>query len=108
MTQTESCVAIEGLSNYPDEPLGTQWRSVFIGDLTNEFIVVGRWTWTRQVSGMPATTGDNFALTMPIAFDDQYEPVIQIVRLDVGAADPADPGPVHSLERISSSTAHPD
>ena len=108
VTQTGTCVAIEGLSNYPDDPLGTQWRSVFVGDLTSQFTVVGRWTWTRQFAGIPATTGDTFELTMPITFDDQDQPVIQIQRLDVGAADPADPGPMESLERISPSTEYPE
>ena len=45
---------------------------------------------------------------MLIDFDNQNQPVIQIVRLDVGAADPADPGPVLTMERISASTAYPD
>jgi hypothetical protein len=110
VTQTLSCVAIEGLSNYPNEPLGTSWRSVFTGDLTSEFTVVGRWTWTRQVFVARAATGETFALTMPIDFDDQNQPVIQIALQDVGYTNSSDPdlGPAETLERISLSTAYPD
>jgi hypothetical protein len=109
VTQTQSCVAIEGLSNFPDEPLGTQWRSVFVGDLTDEFTVVGRWTWTSFVPVAPAvTTGDTWALTMPIDFDDQNQPVIQIAPTDVGYPDPREPRVFHTLVRISPSIGYPD
>jgi hypothetical protein len=108
VTQTGSCVSIEGLSNFPDEPLGTQWRSVFVGDVTGEFTVVGRWTWISWVLSPVVTTGTTFAITMPIDFDDQNQPIIQIAPLDVSAADPAEPRRLESLERISTSTAYPD
>jgi hypothetical protein len=107
VTQTGNCLTIEGLSNFPDEPLGTQWRSVFVGDLTGEFTVVGRWTWTRGIASYTGT-GENWAITMPIDFDEQNQPVLQIAPLDVGFADPAEPRRLESLERISTSTAYPD
>ncbi len=108
MTQTESCVAIEGLSNFPDEPLGTEWRSVFTGDLTGELTIVGRWTWTLGPPVPSVTTGDTLAITLPINFDDQSQPVIQIAPKDVGFSDPAEPRTFHTLVRISSTTAYPD
>jgi hypothetical protein len=107
VTQRQSCVAIEGLSRFPDEPLGSEWRSVFVGDLTHEFTVVGRWQWARG-NGFEVNTGDAFVITMPIDFDDQDQPVIQIAPLDVSFADPAAPRQVITLERISSSIEHPD
>jgi len=107
VTQTESCVAIEGVSNFPDEPLGTQWRSVFVGDLTGEFTVVGRWTWTYSVLAQ-ITTGDTWAITMPIDFDDQDQPVIQIATTDVAFPDPREPRVFQTLVRISPSIAYPD
>ena len=100
-------MAIEGLSRVPGEPLGSDWRSVFVGDLTNEFTVVGRWQWARG-NGFEVNTGDAFAITMPIDFDDQSQPVIQIAPLDVSFADPAAPRQVITLERISSSIEFPD
>ena len=80
---------------------------MFVGDLTGEFAVVGRWTWTRG-NGFEVNTGDTFAITMPIDFDDQDQPVIQIAPLDVSFADPLGPRQVITLERISSSTEYPD
>ena len=59
-------------------------------------------------TGRTVTTGDTCAITMPIDFDDQNQPVIQIAPLDVGCADPSAPRRVMTLERISSSTAYPD
>jgi hypothetical protein len=107
VTQTGSCVGIEGLSNHPDEPLGSEWRSIFTGDLNGEFTVVGRWMWTRWVANPVVTTGDTVALTMQVDFDDQNQPVIQIAPLDVCLCVEGD-RVVLTLERISSSTAYPD
>ena len=61
--------------------------------------------WTRFVNP-EITTGETWAITMPIDFDDQDQPVIQM-PIDVGLGDPASPTP-YTLERISSSTAYPD
>ena len=38
---------------------------------------------------------------MPIDFDEQDQPVIQIAPTDVGFSDPAEPRRLESLERIS-------
>jgi hypothetical protein len=108
VTQTGSCVSIEGLSNFPDEPLGTQWRSVFVGDLTSDFTVFGRWTWTSWLAEPIVTPGDTHVITMPVDFDEQNQPVIQISPGDTGKGDPSLPRFVETLERISSSTAYPD
>jgi hypothetical protein len=81
---------------------------VFTGDLTDEFTIVGRWTWTRWLLWDAVTTGDTFAITMPIDFDDQNQPVIQIAPKDMGYSEPSEPRNFHTLERISTSTAYPD
>jgi len=49
VTQSGSCVTIEGLSRYGGESIGESHRFVFSGDLRPDFSVIGRWTWTWVV-----------------------------------------------------------
>lgn len=51
VTQSGSCVTIEGLSRFADQRDGDQYRFVFSGDLSPDFTIRGRWMWTWACNG---------------------------------------------------------
>jgi len=100
ITQTGSCVAVEVLSEFPDEEYGSRLRAVMSGDLRPDFTITGRATVT--FSRGPAVyylRGVVSELTLGVEFSDDGSPILRLPDSDGGAGE--------TLERFSVSTQIP-
>lgn len=107
VTQSGSCVTIEGLSRYGGESIGESHRFVFSGDLRPDFSVVGRWTWTwvLDAPGRPLR-GATTDLVLQVEFAEDGETTIEVPSGVMGF-DPSDPSNTVPLERTSLRTEFP-
>ncbi|MGH2489731.1 MAG: hypothetical protein ACRDFR_08975 [Candidatus Limnocylindria bacterium] len=105
VTQSGSCVTIEGLSRFAGYRLGEQHRFVFSGDLRSDFSISGRWMWTWACSGPECPTqGRTTNLVLQVRVSAAGEPTIEVPS---GAFD-METVFTGALERISSSTEFPE
>jgi hypothetical protein len=105
VTQSGSCVTIEGLSRIGGQRDGEEYRFVFTGDLRADFSIVGRWTWTWACSG-PACPriGATKDVELQVGFADDGEATIEVPS----AALYDEASFIVTLERIGPSTEFPD
>lgn len=103
VTQTGSCVAIEGVSDWPGEENGSRWRAIFSGNLRSDLTIVGRWTWTYT---RDAPRNGTYQQTLFVLFEEGVAAIgspATLFGLDVYG----NPQP-EAWTRISADTAIPD
>lgn len=106
VTQSGSCVVIEGFSQITGQRNGEEYRFVFTGDVRSDFSIVGRWTWTWACSGPAcARQGETKTAELRVGFDSEGQPTIDAPWQ---ALAPGEPAYLVTLERTSLSTELPD
>lgn len=106
VTQSGSCVVIEGFSQIGGQRNGEEHRFVFTGDLRSNFSIVGRWTWTWACSGPECPgRGETKMIELQVGFDSDGQPTINVPWAIVFGLEPTFSV---TLERISPSTELPD
>jgi hypothetical protein len=79
VTQSGSCVTIEGLSRIADQRLGEDYRFVFTGELRPDFSIVGRRTWTWACSGPECPTrGGTRDVALRVGFADDGGAILEV------------------------------
>jgi hypothetical protein len=107
VTQSGSCVVIEGLSRLGGQRNGEEHRFVFTGDLRSDFSIVGRWTWTWACTGPECPTrGETTNIELQVGFDNDGQPAIDVPWAVVFGG--LEPTFSVTLERVSLSTELPD
>lgn len=108
VTQSGSCVVLEGFSQITGQRNGEEFRFVFNGDVRSDFSIVGRWTWTWACSGPTcADRGETTSAELRAGFDGDGQPTIE-APAPWRAPSPDAPAVTVTLERTSPSTELPD
>jgi hypothetical protein len=104
VTQSGSCVTIEGLSRIGDQRLGEDYRFVFTGELRADFSIVGRWTWTWACSGPTCPTrGATKDVELRVTFAEDGGATVEVPS----AAMYSQTSYTVTLERVGPSTEFP-
>lgn len=104
VTQSGSCVTIEGLSLIGGERIGESHRFVISGDLRSDFSIAGRWTWTWACNGpVCQVRGETMDVVLTVGFAPDGDPTIGVPSQVINREDRF----TVSLERTSLSTEFP-